>query len=211
MKNVLFVILHGSMSKERKIHIKNTWGKNQDCLFYSDYEDKNYNVIKVSDRTDYHSNEEKHINLINLLLNDLPNYEWFFFCDDDTYVNVQTLISILPTLDKSTIVGSVINSWSKDWTLNYCSVGAGFIIHRDLLKNFDKIPILNTGYSDVTLGFFLREKNIKLINSDLFHSQNPKFYNLNENNITHFVTFHYVKTLDDFEYLEKLEKYVRKV
>jgi hypothetical protein len=80
-----------------------------------------------------------------------------------------------------------------------------------LLKNFDKIPILNTGYSDVTLGFFLREKNIKLINSDLFHSQNPKFYNLNENNITHFVTFHYVKTLDDFEYLEKLEKYVRKV
>ena len=56
MKNILYVILHGLTHKNRYKNVKDTWGKDVDCIFYSDYKDEN--VIKVSNHTDYKSNEK---------------------------------------------------------------------------------------------------------------------------------------------------------
>ena len=73
MKKILYVILHGSINKERFYNIKETWGSNVDTLFYSDYEELDKNIIKVSNRNDYHSNEEKHINVLKFVNNNIQN------------------------------------------------------------------------------------------------------------------------------------------
>jgi hypothetical protein len=203
MKKILYVILHGSVYSERKHHIKSTWGKNSDCLFYSDYEDIDLNVIKISDRSDYHSNEEKHINIINKLNKELPEYEWFFFCDDDTFVNTEKLNDNLDHFDIDSVHGSVIQCWSHDKNLKYCSGGAGYLIHRTLLKKITNIPILNTGYSDVTLGIYLRENNITSTNHSYFNSRDPKFYNVKDDELKQFISFHYIKTKEDHEHILK--------
>ena len=194
MKKILYVILHGSVYKHRYDNVMNTWGKNKDVLFYADYNDKN--VIKVSDDVSYNSNEEKHINIIKLL-NDNNNYdyEWFFFCDDDTFVNTTKLENSLDTFDPNFVNGSVINSWASDFSLSYCSGGAGYLINRNLLG---KINLKNhkTGWSDVSLGLSLRESKIESLNSTLFNSQPPEFYNIEINDVKNYISFHYIKTED---------------
>jgi len=207
MKKILYVLLHGSMNDERYHNIISTWGKNVDCLFYSDHEDNDKKIIKVSNRTDYHSNEEKHINIIKYVSNNIKDYEWFFFCDDDTFVNTKKLEFLLNTFDEECVHGSVLNgTWPGDITLNYCSGGAGYLIHSKLINKIaQNIEIRNTGYSDVTLGLFLRDNNIKSINYELFNSQPPDFHNVPIINVKNYISFHYIKTMD---YMNNLFEHV---
>ncbi len=202
MKKILYVILHGSINKERYDNVKETWGNNVDTLFYSDYEELNKNIIKVSDRNDYHSNEEKHINVLKYVNDNIKDYEWFFFCDDDTFVNTKKLESNLETFNKISVNGSVINCWPSDYNLNYCSGGAGYLIHHELLNIITKnIKILNTGYSDVTLGLHLKDLNIEVIDSDLFKSQPPESFNYSDCDIKNRISFHYIKTKEEMNSL----------
>jgi hypothetical protein len=204
IKKVLYVILHGSINPQRYYNVKESWGKNVDCLFYSDHNDVDKNIIKVSDRTDYHSNEEKHINSLQYVSTNIKDYEWFFFCDDDTFVNTQKLEGLLDIFDKNSIHGSLLDEghWPTDKSLNFCSGGAGYLIHSELLTNIiEHIKILNTGYSDVTLGLHLRTLNIKSINHNFFKSQPPSFFNIPINETKNYITFHYIKTIDEMKLL----------
>lgn len=204
MKTILYVLLHGSMNPNRYINIKETWGKNVDCLFYSDHEDKEKNIIKVSNRTDYHSNEEKHINSLHYVSNNIKDYEWFFFCDDDTFVNTKKLEDILHTFDKDSIHGSLLDegNWPGDRSLNFCSGGAGYLIHSELLNEIiQHVSILNTGCADVTLGLCLRNLGVKSINHDFFKSQPPSFFNIPIDETKNYITFHYIKTMGDMKQL----------
>lgn len=196
---ILYVILHGSINPDRYYNVKETWGKDVDCLFYSDHRDVKKNIIKVSDRNDYHSNEPKHINALTYVSNNITGYDWFFFCDDDTFVNTKKLNEFVIDIDKESVHGSSIKgSWSRDPSLDYCSGGAGYLIHFDLLKKIKKhVKVFNSGYSDVSLGMTLRELNIKSINHDVFRSQPPEFYNYNINDFKNFISFHYIKTKED--------------
>jgi hypothetical protein len=203
MNKILFVILHGSVYKNRYDNIIKTWGKNVDCIFYSDYEDINKNIFKVSDRKDYNSNEEKHINSLSFVYNNFKNYEWFFFCDDDTFVNTDNLFNFLNDADKNYIHGTVLKgTYKNNLNLEYCSGGAGYLIHINILKIIsENIKILNTGYSDVTLGLFLKENNIKHKHSDYFNTQPPNFYKINTLDTKKYITFHYIKTMEEMQTL----------
>ena len=205
MKKILYCILHGSMNPQRYYNVKETWGKDVDCLFYSDHEDKEKNIVKVSNRTDYHSNEEKHINSLKYINENHKGYEWYFFCDDDTFVDINKLEKLLDTLDKESVYGSIIHSWPRDKTLGYCSGGAGYLISNKLLEIIGvNIEILKTGYSDVTLGIYLRNSNIEVKDLDFFKSQPPESYSLNELDIPKYITFHYIKTKEKMSYLSSL-------
>lgn len=205
MKKILYVLLHGSMNPDRYFNVKESWGKNVDCLFYSDHEDNEKNIVKVSNRTDYHSNEDKHINALHYVSKNIKDYEWFFFCDDDTFVNTKKLEEFVDTLDKEFVHGSVISgTWPGDTSLSYCSGGAGYLIHSELLSKITQhVRILNTGYSDVTLGLFLRELGIKSIDYNFFKSQSPSFYGISVDDVSNYITFHYIKTIDDMNTLLK--------
>ena len=208
MKKILYVILHGEVNKERYFNVKNTWGVNSDLLFYGDYEDDSKGIIKVSDDKSYRSNEEKHINVFKYLLqNPKYNYEWFFFCDDDTFVNVNKLEELLTTFDVNYVHGSVlVNSWGSDSSFAYCSGGAGYLINYKLLEKINLgLKNHNTGYSDVSLGLSLREMGINNVNHILFNSQPPSNYGYSLDDIKDYVSFHYIKTEDDMKkMLEKL-------
>jgi hypothetical protein len=208
MKKIFYVILHGSMNPNRYSNITETWAKNSDYLFYSDHEDIEKKIIKVSNRKDYNSNEEKHVNIIKYLYENLEKYkyEWFFFCDDDTFVNTKKLEGMLGTLDKNSVHGSLLEgTWPKDPFLRYCSGGAGYLISIDLLKTIgEKIRILNSGYSDVTLGILLRDLKISSINYDYFRSQPPSFYAYKNEEIPNYITFHYIKTFQDMDLMNKI-------
>jgi hypothetical protein len=96
------------------------------------------------------------------------------------------------------------NTWPGDRNLKYCSGGAGYLIHSELLdKITQNVTILNTGYSDVTLGLFLRDLGIKSMNHIFFKSQPPSFYNTPDKEISNYITFHYIKTIDDMYSLLK--------
>lgn len=203
MKQILFCILHGSVDKERADNILKTWGNNVDLMFYGDFENIDY-YIKVTERTDYNSNEEKFCNMFNRVLKYNGDYDgWYFFCDNDTFVNTKLLFDKLDEFDEDYIHGQVINTWPQDNTLHYLSGGAGFLISGKLIGQLDKdIEILGTNYSDVTFGKYIRENNLKMKHSDLFKSQLPEYYNIE--NIKDYITFHYVKTYDKMLELDKI-------
>ena len=198
MKKILYVVMHSIVNKHRYDNVMNTWGKNKDVLFYADYNDTNKNVVKVSNNTNYASNEEKHINIIKFLNeNNKYNYEWIFFCDDDTFVNTNKLEDNLDTFDPNFVNGSVLNTWPNDSSLYYCSGGAGMLINFNLLKKINlNIKNHNTNFADVSIGISLRESNIECFNSVLFNTQPPEFYNIEISDVKNYISFHYIKTED---------------
>jgi|694.fasta_scaffold06402_21 hypothetical protein len=197
---ILFCVLHGSCYRQRAQNILNTWGKSIDIIFYADYEDEKNKVIKVSERTDYFSNEEKHVNVFKFLVNNNYNFEWYFFCDDDTFVNVKNLYKFLENCDQNSLHGEILmGTYPIDKTLNYCSGGAGYLIHKNIFtpiaENIHKHR--SHSHSDVTLGLVCRELNIAAQDSsNLFHSQTPEHYQLDDSAIVDSITFHYVRSIE---------------
>jgi len=194
MKKILYVILHTCVRPERYDGVVNSWGQNVDFLFYSDCDHEEKKIVKVCDDSSYSSNEPKHVNVIKYLVENSYDYEWFLFCDDDTFVNTKNLEDSLHLFDTNKINGSVLRgTWGTDTTLDYCSGGAGYIIHKTLLTSIaESIKTTNSGYSDVSLGICCRELGIALKHNDNFKSQNPKFYNEDMTLINDIFTFHYI-------------------
>lgn len=199
---ILALILHGQKSSQRFENISKTWGQEIDFLFYSDH--NSFKTIKVTDRNDYASAEIKQINIINDLPKEHLDYDWYLFCDDDTFINTKLLLSTIDSFSPEEITGQLIQCWQPDPTLCYLSGGAGFLMSNKILKSIKgRIPNYNSGYSDVTMGLFYRENNIKIKHSELFMSQNPEFYNVSDNNISKFISFHYIK---DYETMRKMHE-----
>jgi hypothetical protein len=194
MKKILYVILHTCTRPDRHDGVVNSWGKDVDYIFYADCDNEEKKIIKVSDDSTYSSNEPKHVNVIKYLIENDYQYEWFFFCDDDTFVNTKNLEDNFEIFDKDKINGSVLKgTWSKDISLNYCSGGAGYLIHNTILEIISKtIKSEGSGYSDVTLGICARELNIELYNDERFMSQAPITLQIDESSIKNNFTFHYI-------------------
>lgn len=199
---ILALILHGQKSSQRFENISKTWGQEIDFLFYSDH--NSFKTIKVTDRNDYASAELKQINIINDLPKEYLDYDWYLFCDDDTFINTKLLLFTIDSFNPEEVTGQLIQCWQPDQTLCYLSGGAGFLMSNKILKSIKgRIPNYNSGYSDVTMGLFYRENNIKIKHSELFMSQNPEFYNVSDNNISKFISFHYIK---DYETMRKMHE-----
>jgi len=203
MNKILYVILHTCTRPDRYDGVVNSWGKDVDFLFYADCDDKSKKIIKVSNDSTYSSNEPKHVNVIKYLIENDYQYEWFFFCDDDTFVNTKNLENSLDSFNKEKINGNVIKTWTTDPQLEYCSGGAGYLIHNSIVKKLsESISVRNTGYSDVTVGVCAKELNIKFENYVGFNSQDPKHHNLDKTAIKDMFTFHYIKSEEMGEFYQ---------
>jgi len=218
---ILYVLLHGSMMPERHRNVMETWGKDVKILFYSDHSDENNRIYKVSDRTDYHSNEDKHVGAWKLIAKKklYKKFDWFFFCDDDTFVNTNLLESKITDFDPKKITGHLLRgTWPFDKSLNYCSGGAGYLVHKSNVEVISKnIELLNTGYSDVTLGIFCRERGIDFNHDDRFNP-NDETGKIREGTITSdtrynnikdpslFFSHHYIKEFNQMNKLYELSK-----
>jgi hypothetical protein len=171
----------------------NTWGGNaKDMLFYSDYTKSNVRVpvIKVSSDRSYGSNEIKHVNIINQLLAAELEYDWYYFGDDDTFVNTDLLFSELPSFDRQKTYGQIIYCWPKDSNLGYFSGGAGWLISNEIMPLLRPVINHKTGYSDVTLGINMKDRGIPMVDDCRFKSQLPWHYGMPNEDVKNFITFH---------------------
>lgn len=200
MKKILFLILTTQSYKDRQSNILKTWGENEDLFFYSEHEDPTMKVLKVCDNNNV---EDKQVSIFRKIKESYYNeYEWFFFCDDDTFVNVNLLKSKLNSLLTDKVIGSDIFGCWRD--LHYPSGGAGFLIHNNIIDKFFDAEKYNVGYGDVTFGLNMRKKNIEILNDIGFHSQNYKHYNIPQEEVYKYTTFHYVNSFEEMQKLHTI-------
>lgn len=131
--------------------------------------------------------------------NDIKNYDWIFFCDDDTFVFVDRLEKLLLLFDpsKPVLIGSELTpelvAKATDLDVRACSGGAGIAISSELamlIKSHvesGECIVLNE-QADVTLGIWASNCECELINlSHFFKPHSPKIVN----EVTDEITFHY--------------------
>jgi hypothetical protein len=205
--------------------IRQTWGNAQDVTFLSDlnigddiigYEHlpKGYENIHYKYSEFFRTNSDL-------------SYDWYFFTDDDTYVNIKNINDLLknykPT--ESICIGVygelhpdatdkhgnhtgfplyTIKGEGTNLPLTYPSGGAGFILSVESMKRINQY--LNTisdsprcYNSDVTIGFWIRNAGIVGVNVDGFWWTNPDELKHSNENIKNSYTYHYVneKMMED--------------
>ena len=210
--------MHTIKNAQRVDYLKKHYHGNVDFLFYADYEDLDNNVYKVSNADYYESNEIKHINILNLIKQSeiYKKYSFVYFVDDDTYVSIINLKLFLEKFKDSKLscIGQILQAdtnptnyvFKKYPDLKYPSGGAGYIMSADIFSNV-QFKNFFTGYSDVSLGLnFNHFNNVRLIHSDLFNSQPPTFYKDSTDLQHEAISYHYIKTKQDFEACNILSK-----
>jgi hypothetical protein len=216
MNNVHYFLLTTEKNIKRRNIILNTWLKNKNYIFFSDTQNLKEKILKTSERDDYYSNEEKFINGLNYILknkNKFEDFEWFMFCDDDSYVNEKNLLLNIHNFDKTKFIGFVLNKQNDpqnkifiDNNFEYLSGGAGILINKKLLFKIEQFINYNTNWSDVSFGFFLKNNKFELENCSLFNANNFDKLGHSIEEIKKQITYHYIKEKDEIEFLYELEK-----
>lgn len=216
----LLTLISTSRRNQSRIQsVNNTWAKHVDHLFYSDHQDLENNIIKVSDDDTYPSNEEKGINTLNQLQNLKRNnnyvldfYKWMYFVDDDTFVNYKLVHRMIKSFDEEKVYGFVINKNSDvgnpifnnhriPENFSYIAGGTGCFISSKMVKTISEFKNYKFGYADVSFGFNFLEKNIQLVNID---NCCRDCVAKNYTDISNIYSFHYISTDQDMSFLYNL-------
>lgn len=201
---LLYCVVHTELHKDREKNILSTWGKDKDVIFYGDYElSNNPMLLKVSSRSDYASGEEKQINVISKLAKTHNDYDWYYFCDNDTFVNTKLLEQFYLNCNENKVYGELANTWPEDESLFYFMGGAGFLMSKKILTFLsDKIFHNPVPWGDVSIGINFRHFEIERSDEkELFHSQPPEFYSIPYQEVKNHISFHYIKTFEDMQTL----------
>ena len=223
MKKVICFVLSTQNYSDRIKNIKETWAQDLDVVFYSDHNDPDNNVIKVSNRSDYYSAPIKQVNILNYIKeltdgedNPLLNvYDWFFFVDDDTFVNQKILEEYIQDLDEDKVHGSIITSENDsvnpvyvnkiiDLDVAYPQGGAGFLVSSKVMKKIDTFQEYNVFHSDVIAGLNFHHNNVEYVDVSILNRETPETYDHSEEEIVSMITYHNIKTFDQMKTLYDL-------
>ncbi len=198
--------------------INEPWGQEIEVIFLSDI-NEGESIIGYPDLERGYSNIwRKYVSLFREY-NFIDDY--YLFCDDDTFVNVNNVKEVVKKYNYSGICIGIIGKLNKDATdkdgnytgfplntilgenselpIEYPSGGAGFILDKIAIENIkdylskikdDDIPRSYNG--DVTIGFWLRNSNVRLINQEGFWWTNPDELKHNIEDIKKSYTYHYI-------------------
>lgn len=207
--NILIAVITSSNNKLRQDTINKTWNlhknKNLEVVFVSDEHNRENNIFKFSDSSDYKSAEEKILNLIKeLKINNTK--DWYFIVDDDTFVHIENLIEYTKNANPNYVHGYLAhNDW---WNgLEYIQGGAGTLISKEIIERINPNSIVNynTGFCDVALGLILKANSIQVKGCNksdnclfLANSFN-KFKNIGKEKLLKKITFHEVRSYDDMK------------
>jgi hypothetical protein len=200
MKKIIYFLLTTQKYTDRQENILNSWGNNVDLFFYSEHEDPTRKVLKVCNENNV---EIKQISIFKFIKeNFYNNYEWYFFGDDDTFVNTKYLNLVLDNLNHECVHGSdIFGCWGD---LHYPSGGAGFLIHNSIINNFFDSKNFNVCCGDVSFGLNMKEKNIRIENNEKFLSQHLDYYKIPHQKANEYLTFHYVKLINELKYFQDI-------
>jgi hypothetical protein len=192
--NFLILILHSYNTRDRLKSILKSWGKNANILFYADYSDFHERVMQVTKNPNYEAGPEKILNCIKFLPLEHLNYDWYVFCDDDTFLNLNLLEKTLPSFDKNFVYCDIIKCWDQDPTLEYPSGGAGFAVPNSVFKKLRfQSELYDTKWSDVCLGLNFKKLNINMKQEGRFHAHPPHKHNLKLYEVPNHISFHYIE------------------
>ncbi len=198
--------------------IRETWGSGQSITFLSD--------LNVGDDIIGYEHLPKGYENIHYKYSEFFkknsdfSYDWYFFTDDDTYVNIDNINELLKKYNHTDsicigVYGELhpdatdkhgnytgfplytIKGDDTDLPLTYPSGGAGFILSVESMRRINEY--LNTVSdsprcynSDVTIGFWIRNAGIIGVNVDGFWWTNPNELNHTNDSIKNSYTYHYV-------------------
>lgn len=137
-------------------------------------------------------------------------HDWYFFCDDDTWVNTAKLTAILRPTSNAIMTGFKGGEFTVEGTTlktQWCSGGAGIGISRVLLKGIQQYvcgdPIISNE-SDTSLGIWAKmcDLGFVTIHNRLFRPQHPR--HASNNGVKGCITYHYCEK-QDFESLNNGE------
>lgn len=213
MKNIFFSII----STQKFIHtrqknLKDTWLKNLNYVFASDIDTEDN--VKLSDKIDHSSGEEKQLNSFKYLFKNKKNYDWYFFCDDDTFINLNNLNNFINKNETLESFGYVFCSktcpentyaWNRcGKNFIYYSGGAGFCLRADALEKISKLNTSErTGFGDLTSGFLYKEAKISLNHVSRLNINTPEKHGHTIEQIKKSISYHYIN--NDLMY--ELNKY----
>ena len=216
MKDIVCGIMTSRTTGNRREWIEKTWGAHFEHVYYSDHRNPLRNVVKVSNATHYKSNEEKHINFLNRCGPFLAGrYEWIFCCDDDTFVFPQRLRKFVrEEADPGRVYGTVHSAEKGagdnpifqrvDRSLRFPAGGAGYLISSAVMKRLHPLKNHGTGYSDVSLGLNLMEKQIPLMDFEhRFFAHTPSGFQHPEEGVPEAISYHYIKTRESVDALSR--------
>jgi hypothetical protein len=135
--NIQINVLTSVNCIDRVDNILNTWGKDfEDLVFFSDHNDLKKNILQVSTRTSYDGCAEKSLNRVKQIVENVK-HDWYFFVDDDTYVNTSGLERFIneKTRDDATAYGRMCPGHG-DW--KYIHGGAGILINRRAINKISR-------------------------------------------------------------------------
>ena len=151
----------------------------------------------------------------------IPDYDWYIFIDDDTFVFENRLQNLLKTYnsDDYYYIGKELDHIKDDFCL-YMSGGAGYAMSNALYSLFISFlkkkgrdeayyPHINleTQCDDLCIGMWIQDI-VKENNQIKFHQINNNLFHYalqeNENDINTAITFHKVITQEQYEYYTKI-------
>ncbi len=198
--------------------IRKTWGKGQDVSFLSDF---NLGTDIVGYENLPRGYEFVSLKYIEYLKNQKEfDHDWYFFTDDDTFVHIENVTSLLERKNPDDMIcighmgrlnmdgtdmdgnqtGFPLATIKGDGTslpIDYVSGGAGFILSRNAMSSIceymRKIENPANSYNgDVTFGFWMRQSGITVVDVNGFWWTNPIELKHNLNNAKESFTYHYI-------------------
>lgn len=189
MKKILYLIMSCQKNEHRQRGILDSWGNGQDIFFYSEHDNHSLNVVKVCEENNV---VRKQVSVFNKIKQDFHNkYDWFFFGDDDTFVNTKIMNDKLDEFNKDYLHGvSMCGNWGD---LSYPSGGAGFLINNQIIHKFFDQEFPDVPHGDVAVGFLMRNSGVELMPTKGFCYNTPEHHKIQMENTHNFVTFHYIR------------------
>ena len=159
----------------------------------------------------YCMDDEKNITwkYIHFIYNtNIPDYDWYVFIDDDTFVFEGRLKNLLTKYDSSEnyYIGKELEHIKNEFCL-YMSGGAGYAISKSLYS-FITDYVKNTGINnsfkywcdDLCIGLWIQEiaktNKINQLNNNLFHLAEHE----NSSQLTDAITFHKVMKKEQYDF-----------
>lgn len=233
LSNTLVVVLTCDLYLDTRVKsIQNTWGKLIDTIFLTDSENSQKDIIGYNTPKNYDGIQDKYLNFFKKF--NFKKYDYYFFVDDDTFINIENLKSLkIPSSEDNFayIRRLVLNPDGTDKDGNYTgypmnklrgyniqlplthpSGGAGYILSKKTTLEIKKYlefagnTVSLSGHGDVTLGFWLRNVGSNLIFSEDLWWEKPKECEPFGFNEKTFLTLHYVNEELMYKYNKKYNR-----
>jgi len=210
--NICYIVLTCEKFIETRVKWQNdTFFKNvdkKDVYFISSVSHTDSNIYGWNTADNYESCPMKYICFFKNMLLD---YEWYCFIDDDTFIHTNNLNKFLQNYNSSDplYIGKLCNNYNPPF---YMSGGAGFILSKPVylhLLNYIRCntieELCKSIYGDLSIGLWLKnsENNFNIVKIDNEHFNSN--IHTDESNLTEFISFHYLKTFEEFEFYNKLK------